>query len=259
MSAHHAHTQALNPELPAFQRAQFAFTAHIRAPAQFNCPSDVEERRMAIYRELFFNNVCNFLDSGFPILRSMIDDQDWKNLAHDFFARHISHSPFFTDISTEFVQYLASEKPAELAPTWPFLTELAHYEWMELVAMIADAELPAKVMPADWTTTPLQLSPLAWPLAYNFPVHKIGPEFIPQTAEPTTLVIYRNGQDQVQFLALSGMTYQLLQCISEQALNLKQIAQMIQQQQAHLSIEQLQQGMLPVLTDFIEREIVIPV
>ena len=48
-------------ELPEFQQKQYAFAAHIRDPENNPAPSGVEDRRMAIYRELFFNNLHNRL------------------------------------------------------------------------------------------------------------------------------------------------------------------------------------------------------
>jgi len=259
MSATHAFTQSQNKSLPEFQRAQFAFTAHIRDPQHFAKPDDIEERRIAIYRELLFNNVQNFIEVGFPILRSMLADDVWQQLLRHFFAHHVSHSPYFTDISAEFVQYLATEKPADVAPNWPFLIELAHYEWMELVALIADVELPTPT--PDWSAehSRLQLSPLAWPLAYQYPVQRIGPAFLPETPTPTSLVVYRNRADNVEFIELAGMTYLLLQAISEQALNLNEIAMQLQTHQPQLTVPALRNAMLPVVADFIQREILFSV
>ncbi len=259
MSAIHAHTQSLNEQLPGFQRAQFAFTAHVRDPDRFAKPDDIEDRRMAIYRELLINNVQNFLESGFPVLRSMIRDEEWQPLVRHFFAYHVSHSPYFTDISSEFVQYLATEKPTDLAPTWPFLPELAHYEWMELVALIADAESSLTSNVQNVEQQALQLSPLAWPLAYNFAVHKIGPESMPTAAEPTQLVVYRDADDNVEFMVLTGMTYWLLQAVSEQAMTLAQLADALHEQMPHMAVADLKNAMVPVVTDFIQRGLLIPV
>jgi hypothetical protein len=63
------------------------------------------------------------------------------------------------------------------------------------------------------TDLKLALSPLAWPLAYHYPVQCIAPDFLPTAppAEPTCLVVYRDGQDNVQFLLITPMTYQLLE------------------------------------------------
>ena len=46
---------------------QLAFAAHIRDPQNRPAPAGIEDRRMAIYRELFFNNVRDLLGRGFPV------------------------------------------------------------------------------------------------------------------------------------------------------------------------------------------------
>lgn len=259
MSAEFAHSQSLDVSLPAFQCTQFAFAAHIRAPDLYEAPADVEARRMVIYRELFFNNVQNFISGGFPVLRSMIDDDEWNALVRDFIARHVSHSPYFTDISAAFVDYLAQEKDLELAPSWPFLIELAHYEWMELVALIAVASLPEPRQNSELNSVVLRLSPLAWPLAYNFAVHKIGPNSVPLQPEPTTLVIYRDRADHVHFMVLSGLTFLLLQAVDERHMTVDELAYHVQSLHPHLDVATLRRTMQPVVADFLEREILLPV
>ena len=59
------------------------------------------------------------------------------------------------------------------------------------------------------------LSPLAWQLAYQYPVHRIGPDFLPdQPGEtPTFLVVYRDRQDEVGFLEVNPVTKRLLELI----------------------------------------------
>ena len=44
-----------------FQDKQYAFAAHIRDPDNTIEPEGIEDRRMAIYRTLFFNNLYNLL------------------------------------------------------------------------------------------------------------------------------------------------------------------------------------------------------
>ena len=51
-------------ERPEFIRKQFEFAAHIRDPENNPVPDNIEDRRMAIYRELFFNNVEDFMASS---------------------------------------------------------------------------------------------------------------------------------------------------------------------------------------------------
>jgi hypothetical protein len=43
-------------DLPEFQRKQYEFAAHIRDPEKNAAPPGIEDRRLAIYRDLFFNN-----------------------------------------------------------------------------------------------------------------------------------------------------------------------------------------------------------
>ena len=57
------------PDKPAFQELQYAFAAHIRDPESNAAPEGIEDRRLAVYRELFYNNVQSLLTSTFPVLR----------------------------------------------------------------------------------------------------------------------------------------------------------------------------------------------
>ena len=171
-----------------------------------------------MYRELFYNNVDSFIATGFPVLRQILPDPAWSALVGDFFARHRCQTPYFTGFAEEFLAYLASERePNPEDP--PFLLELAHYEWVELALAIAeDAAPPLDTRLADDPLTCLiDLSPLAWPLAYRYPVHRIGREFQPTEppAQPTCLAVYRDREDQVHFLELNPVTYRLLQLLQE--------------------------------------------
>ena len=56
---------------PSFKQIQYAFTRHVRNPAKFPRPADIEARRMKIYNELLFINVEDFMAIGFPVFRSM--------------------------------------------------------------------------------------------------------------------------------------------------------------------------------------------
>ena len=257
MSAEHAHTQSQAESLPAFQRAQFAFTAHLRDPAAMTRPADVEERRMAVYRELFFNNVEGFVSNCFPVLRSLVDGTDWRALVRDFYARHVSHSPLFSEIPAEFLDYLAQEKPAGLAPRFPFLLELAHYEWLELVAQIATEILPEPVTVTMGTETRVALSPLAFVQAYQYPVQHIGPDFRPGQPEPTYLVVYRNRDDAVQFLALNALSFQLLSRLESGPDTAGSLLTGLAAQ-LQLPVEQVMAGGLTALQDFARRDIVLP-
>lgn len=216
MSAGQAQTHSHDSALPAFQRQQYALCAALRAPDVYPPPDAMEARRFAIYRELLFNNIESFLHKGFPVLRTLLRDEQWLALVRDFYQRHVSQTPLFAEIAGEFVAYLAGEKPVELAPVWPFSAELAHYEWMELVVMIAEGDWPAPV--SEHTEPRWALSPFALVLAYDYPVQRISAQHLPAQPEPTTLCVWRNRAHAVQFMQLTGLAYPVLQVLGERAL-----------------------------------------
>ena len=99
--------------LPEFTRLQHAFTAHIRDPERNPAPPDVEERRMRIDRELFYNNVESFMSSTFPVLRQIHTDAAWHALVREYFSRHAAQTPLFHEMPREFLNWLQNERPPD--------------------------------------------------------------------------------------------------------------------------------------------------
>ena len=195
----------------ALKSAQLAMAAHLRDPDQAPAPPGVEERRLKVYRDLIYNNIEGFISGGFPVLRSLYSETQWEELVRGFMDRHRCKSPYFLEISQEFIAYLLNEHQArECDP--PFLAELAHYEWVELALDIAEEELPEALPEAPIETARPQLSPLAWVLSYQYPVHQIGPSNRPEPGQQATfLVVYRNREDSVEFIELNAATARLLE------------------------------------------------
>lgn len=200
----------------SLNQLQTQFAAHIRNPSSAPAPTDVEDRRVGIYRDLFFNNIDNFVSNSFPVLRSLIVDQDWQQLVRDFMVTHRCQSPYFLEISQEFLLYLQHNSIA-LTEQLPFMLELAHYEWVELGLDVAEDDLASiDCNPQGDLLNELPVvSPLAWSLAYQYPVHLIGEGFQPQQApeQPTYLVVYRNRDDVVSFMETNAVTARLLELL----------------------------------------------
>jgi uncharacterized protein len=205
-------------ELPDFQRRQYGLAAHLRDPEKVPPPPGMETRRLALYRELLYNNVEGFLQKAFPVLRRITRDDRWHAMAHDFFARHRSRSPLFREIALEFLTYLEQERGV-VADDPPFLRELAHYEWVEQELFFSDVDrtLPVADPDGDLSAGVPVPSPLARVLSYRYPVHRIGPEFQPSAppASPTHLVVYRDRQDRMGFLEINPITRRLLELLQE--------------------------------------------
>jgi len=203
------------PEAPARLRAQqYAFAAHLRDPGSAPPPPGIEDRRMAVYRELFYNSIESLLAGNFPVIRTLLDDGAWHDLVRAFYREHRAHTPLFPEIGREFLRYLeARADRGEPDPGW--LPQLAHYEWVELALSLDETELAD--VPCDphgdlLAGVPVP-SPLAWPLAYAWPVHRLAPDHVPPAppSAPTFLLALRDRGDAVRFKELTPMTFALMQ------------------------------------------------
>lgn len=194
-------------------RLQRDFAAHIRDPDGHPAPVDIEDRRMAIYRRLFFNNLSSLLSGNFPVLRSLYDEGRWAALVREFYSEHRCQTPLFPELAKEFLRYLQDVRGSRQGDP-SFMLELAHYEWVELALSLDERELDA--VAADPEGDLLQgrpvLSPLAWVLTYRYPVHRIRTDFQPQQppVEATHLLVYRDRGENVKFLLLNEVTQSLL-------------------------------------------------
>ncbi|HFD12274.1 MAG TPA: DUF2063 domain-containing protein [Crenotrichaceae bacterium] len=247
------------PDLPVFQKKQFEFSAYIRDPQQFPAPPDVEPRRMAVYRELFFNNVEGFLASTFPVLKSLLEKNQWLALVQDYFCNNRSDSPYFTSIPEQFVDYLNSRQAGNSNPL-PFMHELAHYEWVEMVLMMAEGDVlaPEKLDNNTLLSSAVRVSDLAYPLAYQFPVHQISPENQPQSSpeNPTYLVVYRDDDDDVKFMEINAVTYALIESMeTHPGQQCQQHLQSVIQQLNHPQPEQAFAYGVDILQGLLERSI----
>lgn len=200
-----------------FKDIQYQFTAHIRAPQKNPVPDAIEDRRMEIYRGLLYRNVEGFIANGFPVTRKLYQDEPWHKMIRDFFANHESHSPYFKDIAKEFITYLSEERtPQKEDP--PFLNELAHYEWLEIMLAFIDTDIPWDNIErnGDLMHGVPVLSPLMQLNQYQYPVQKIKPDFQPLTPgeQPTFLLVYRDQQDKVGFMEVNPMTARLIELIA---------------------------------------------
>ena len=244
-----------------FDEIQLAFAAHLRNPAVNPVPAGLEERRVAIYRDLLFNNISGLIASNFPVIRRLHDAQEWPALVRRFYAQHGAHTPLFHEIGSEFVRFLG-DHPELYAAQRPFLHELAHYEWAELALDLDNDDLQALV--ANRAGDPILeapvASPLAWVLGYHYPVHLIRPDYQPTEApaEPTWLLVYRNRADKVQFQSLQPLAARLLTLIQENpGRSGRQHLATLAAEINHPDPESLVADVLPLLRDWIERDVLL--
>jgi len=201
------------------EELQRRFAAHLRDPASAPPPEGVEDRRLQVYRDLFINNVSGLLSGTFPVLHTILGAERWGRLMRDFYRDHRCHTPLFLEIPREFLDYLADGRPSA-ADDPPFLYELAHYEWVELALAVDERQL------LDVNADPLGdllqgvpvLSPLAWPLAYRYPVHRISADWQPAGLpdEPSFYVARRDRDDRVGVIQVNAVTLRLVERLQQQ-------------------------------------------
>lgn len=202
-----------------FRRVQEEFCAHLRDPARRPPPAGIEERRMRVYRDLFFRNVLGLVRASFPALARLLGDDALAALARSFYAEHACRTPYFHRFGREFADFLAARGPRPGEP--PFLAELADYEWTGTEVATRDGETPPAAPPAPAGTDPLDCAAVLNPhralRAYAWPVHRIGPGRHPAAppAAPTYLLLHR-GPDRVRHLELSAGAARLLERLAAQ-------------------------------------------
>ena len=186
----------------SLHQQQTTMGLYLRDPEHCPPPAGMDVARAGVYRDLVFSNLSSLLSGTFPVLIKVLGDEHWRSLVRTFLRDYRARTPKFGEIAEEFVEFLASDPHALSEGPWPpFMVELAHYEWIEMALQQSEAEpLPASDA-GLLLDRPLQVSPLAWPLAYAWPVQLVGPDYRPEAppVQPTLLLVRRTEDWSVKF------------------------------------------------------------
>lgn len=246
-----------------FRTVQREFAAHLRDPNTHPAPPGIEDRRLAIYRDLFFRNIDNFLRGFFPVLRSLYGEDDWLAMSRAFFAQHRAETPYFLQIADEFLAWLDNgHEPRDIDP--PYLKQLAHYEWLELALDVAEEEFPDAGFDANGDL--LAGSPMPSPLAvlarYDWPVQRVSAANREPPAEDTWLMVYRDRSEQVRFMELNPVAARLfsLLLLPESARRSgRELALQVVAELNHPKPESVVAGAGELLANWRERDVVLGV
>ncbi len=191
---------------------QYEFSRQLRAQdEEFTLPG-ISQHAAQIYRDLVFNNLRGFIDRCFPVAQTLISGETWHNLVVDFFKKSPCQSPVFNEIPYAFVNYVYENHL--ILTSKPWLGDLLHYEWLELfVDLHTESVIPCH--DGYRVDMPLRLNPTLMNQTYNWPVQDICTEHIPTHPSPTHLLVFRNSQNQVQFMEINPMTSSLLNILEQ--------------------------------------------
>ena len=248
-----------------FQEVQKNFVNSIKNPKSFNAENDDQARRMGIYQSLFFNNIDGFVSTAFPVLKEIVinehEEKGWEALVRQFFISHECRSPYFAEISKEFVEYLS--KSPQLDIDLPgFAAQLAHYEWLELDVSIRQNVPSVTYFEDSMEVSAVRVSPYASLAAYSYPVHLIGLNYLPEAESPEQqfYVVYRDQEDDVQFAHLNTVTAILIHTLeqSEEGLHINELASLLVEQLPQIPEDALRVGMNQTLNDMLKKGILLP-
>lgn len=242
----------------SFREIQHTFIQQIKQPEVNSADLGIEDRRLKIYRDLFFNNILGFLNSGFPVLASVYDDGKWRDLARQFFVNHDCRSPYFIDISKEFVEFLSNQYLMS-ADDPVFLKELAHYEWLELDVSVRKSHQIVQAWDASQPFDKVQMSEVASLVSYQYPVHQINSEFQPTTeSDPIYIVVYRDNRDEVNFTQVNTVSAHLINTISQhEYISVDELTELMAQALPQLSSVQLNDALQQVLQQLLSQQILL--
>ncbi|MGQ2964310.1 HvfC family RiPP maturation protein [Methylophilus sp.] len=243
-----------------FQQYQAAFNAHLRNPAQQPKPQGVDARRIAIYREIVFNNFSASISACFPVLLSILGKRRFNQLARQCFQHHRFTSPLFADIPKALVDYLQTlDLATHDLP--PYTFQLAHYEWVELyLAKLPDAAPSASPVTdihqaSDLAGAVLQLAAAHMLLSYDYAVHLLSKKHAHLAASPTYLLVYRKADFSIAFSELNASSYDLLQRIQSQpAIVSQHLVQLAQESLPHLSVQSVSEFGLQLLYSLYQQQ-----
>jgi uncharacterized protein len=231
------------------QGFQSGFAKHLRSPSRVKRPAGVPLRPAKIYQELLFNNICGFVDSCFPVAKSLFPEVRWRRLCRSFFQDWPSHTPYFSRIPEQFVRFMQAKHTALRVPA--YLPELLHYEWLELEVDTA-ADQPA----GSLSSRRLSLNSCVRYARFQWPVHRIGTAYRPRKPSPTVLVVHRNAEHAVKFIEINEITAQLLDIFADGPQTAQDALKLLAKRMGQANPDSLQIHGRQLLAGFIQQDII---
>lgn len=202
----------------------------------------LSHERLSLYEELLFAGVESTLVSLFPFCRRLFKRQEWYDLVEYYRREYPNPSYQLYRCAEGFPAFIA--KQSECLQRYPFLTELAEYEWQEVLLLNAkNPDLPANLASAlpegEAALSTLQpfWNPVSILLHFEYPIPAIitqiqsfeeAPTAFTVTPEATDVLLYREPDTcKVRFFQFNALTAVLFQ-VSKQEPNYQQVFETLQ-------------------------------
>lgn len=180
--------------------------------------------RLQTYRNHVSIGLLGGIEAAFPVLKSLVSQDEWNGLLNDFYLKRLTRSPIARHVFREFSHYLRKRYRGPLLKRMPYLRELAEYETLDL-KLIYDVDQPEpQGLLKDWSAVSadpqvfLKLVPFLNPhqalRLYRWPVHRICRGYsTARRVKPgrNHLLVYRNPESfQIRFLEANPLVAELI-------------------------------------------------
>jgi hypothetical protein len=176
-------------------------------------------KREKIYYHLIRANLREMLANVYARVIQQLGDAKWTFLIDQFLQLHSAKTPYFYQLPDEFLSFLWHN--SGLYQECPWVFALAHFEWMELVATVADRPLVEQGTVNLAAESVIQCSPLAYYCQYEYAVYPLdkGAPPLALRATPWQGIVYRDNAEQVYWHELAPWTALLFNRIQQQSEN----------------------------------------
>lgn len=198
--------------------------------AQVGSSADPNASALALYEELLFNTVCGIMETIYPfthqvLIHKQADESQWRGLVEAYRRACPNRSHSLIGAICDFPAFLGKQ-PALMAE-FPFIADLAHYEWLEmavlndpepalpagLVSMVPDGALFDQYQPV-WNPI-RRLHTFSYQIPALLDAWKASPQSVLQNparfSAPQALLIYRDPRTlNARFFVVNELTATLL-------------------------------------------------
>jgi hypothetical protein len=148
--------------------------------------------RIEIYRYAYHARLLSALKSDFVRVAAILGEGGFGELTKDYVTKFPSESPNLCDLGSRFPEFLKTHK---LSKTYPWLSDLAHFEWRVAVCFWApnvsslDVSKLAALRPEQWPKLRIILAPWVQLIETQWPVMELweaaleGPVLVDKTVE----------------------------------------------------------------------------
>lgn len=172
--------------------------------------------RVKVYRGLVWNSFSEVLTNIYPNTSKILGNE-WKKLLENYIEAYPSSSPLLNKIGEKLPNYLSKQK--KLLKNHPFISELAHYEWLEVEIYEAETRFISSQRTNERNNN-LILNPIHEICNFQYPIPEIVDKIQNNQAlgkiykQKTSVLIYRDPKDfNVRFFELAPSSLALIELL----------------------------------------------